>query len=99
MYHIEHFGAMRGHQTMRHANDNGSKLPFGVSPRGFNRTESAAYLGVSPTLFDEMVMDGRAPKPKVVNSRTIWDRLALDDAFDALPHKGSANPWDVAYGS
>jgi predicted DNA-binding transcriptional regulator AlpA len=83
------------------ANDNSprvSSLPFGVAPRGFNRIESAAYLGVSTTLFDELVKDGRAPKPKLVNTRTIWDRLALDAAFDALPSKADVNPWDTAYG-
>ncbi|MGV8832558.1 MAG: XRE family transcriptional regulator [Devosia sp.] len=83
------------------ANDNAprsAKLPFGVAPRGMNRTEGAAYMGVSPALFDEMVRDGRAPKPKLVNSRTIWDRIALDEAFDALPTKGSVNPWDSVYG-
>jgi hypothetical protein len=58
------------------ANDNAplprsSKLPYGVPPRGMNRTEGACYMGVSPALFDEMVKDGRAPKPKLVNTRTI----------------------------
>jgi hypothetical protein len=53
---------------------------------------------VSPTLFDEMVADKRMPQPKVVNTRTIWDAVALDIAFDALPIRGSANPWDAAYG-
>jgi predicted DNA-binding transcriptional regulator AlpA len=46
---------------------------------------AATYIGVSPTLFDEMVNDGRMPKPKLINSRTVWDRFALDDAFAALP--------------
>lgn len=32
-----------------------------------------------------MVADGRMPKPKRLNSRTVWDRKALDFAFDALP--------------
>ena len=31
--------------------------------RGLNRTEAARYYGISPTKFDEMVQDGRAPKP------------------------------------
>ncbi len=25
------------------------------------------------------------PRPRRVNARTIWDRLALDRAFDRLP--------------
>jgi len=46
--------------------------------------QSAAYIGVSPTLFDEMVKDGRMPKPARINARTVWDRVKLDEAFGAL---------------
>lgn len=53
--------------------------------RGLNRTQAATYIGVSPSLFDKLVGDGRMPLPKRVNSRTIWDRYALDKAFDQLP--------------
>lgn len=58
-------------------------------PRGLSRAEAARYVGVGPTLFDEMVGDGRMPRPKCVNSRTIWDRIALDISFTALPDKDS----------
>jgi hypothetical protein len=54
-------------------------------PRGLNREQAANYISVSPTKFDEMVDDGRMPKPKMVDSRRIWDRHGLDVAFDALP--------------
>ncbi len=53
--------------------------------RGLNREASADYVGVSPSLFDEMVRDGRMPKPKRINARTVWDVRKLDVAFDALP--------------
>lgn len=59
-------------------------LPISLPPRGLSRTEAAAYIGVSPTLFDEMVRDGRMPRPKQVNARTVWDRRRVDLAFDAL---------------
>lgn len=59
-------------------------LPVSLPPRGLSRTEAAAYVGVSPTLFDEMVRDGRMPRPKQVNARTVWDRKRVDIAFDAL---------------
>lgn len=59
-------------------------LPLSLPPRGLSRTEAAAYIGVSPTLFDEMVQDGRMPRPKRVNARTVWDRRRIDLAFDAL---------------
>ncbi|RUU58238.1 hypothetical protein [Mesorhizobium sp. M2C.T.Ca.TU.002.02.1.1] len=58
-------------------------------PRGLSRHEAARYVGVGSTLFDEMVADGRMPAPKHVNSRTIWDRVALDVAFTSLPDKNS----------
>lgn len=58
-------------------------------PRGLSRHEAARYVGVGSTLFDEMVADGRMPTPKHVNSRTIWDRVALDIAFTSLPDKKS----------
>jgi len=69
---------------------------FLLAPRGLSRGEAAAYVGVSPSLFDMLVKDGRMPVPKRINSRTIWDRGKLDAAFDALPdeeHK-TINPWD-----
>ena len=63
-------------------------------PRGMSRVEAADYIGVSPSLFDTMVRDGRMPGPKLINTRTIWDRLALDRAFEALPDRDATNPWD-----
>ena len=62
-------------------------LPLSLPPRGLNRCEAAAYIGVSPSLFDEMVKDTRMPRPKQVNARTVWDRRQLDLAFDALPEQ------------
>ena len=69
-------------------------LPNSLPPRGLNRPVSAAYVGVGTSLFDEMVGDGRMPKPKTINTRVLWDRWELDLSFDALPHKDEANPWD-----
>ncbi|SHF04090.1 hypothetical protein SAMN02745157_1498 [Kaistia soli DSM 19436] len=69
-------------------------LPRSLAPRGLNRAEAAAYVGVSPTLFDEMVKDGRMPGPKRVNARTIWDLRRLDQCFDALPDENARDdPW------
>jgi predicted DNA-binding transcriptional regulator AlpA len=61
-------------------------LPPSLPPRGLSRVQAAAYVGISPTLFDEMVVDGRMPKPVRINARTVWDRVKLDEAFAALPH-------------
>lgn len=54
-------------------------------PRGMSREEAARYVGVGTTKFDEMVADRRMPRPKRVDGRVIWDRLALDAAFSDLP--------------
>ena len=69
-------------------------LPASLAPRGLSRVQSAAYVGIGATLFDEMVKDGRMPAPKRANNKTIWDRLALDEAFAGLPSDDDANPWD-----
>jgi predicted DNA-binding transcriptional regulator AlpA len=65
---------------------------------GMSRTEAAAYIGVSPSKFDEMVMDGRMPPPKRIDTRCVWDSRQLSSAFDKLP--GGAdddrNEWDEA---
>ena len=72
-----------------------SILPQFLSPRGLSREQAAAYVGISPSLFDVLVKDGRMPAPKRINSRTVWDRLQLDEAFTALPsHEAAVNPWD-----
>lgn len=53
--------------------------------RGLHREEAAAYVGIGPTKFDAMVVDGRMPKAKQIDGRRVWDRLAIDRAFEALP--------------
>ena len=70
-------------------------LPVSCPPRGLSRAQSAVYVGVGATLFDEMVEDGRMPAPKRINSKTVWDRQALDEAFAGLPSDENANPWDA----
>src|SRR6476646_11655978 len=52
-------------------------LPQSLSPRGLSREQAAAYVGISPSLFDALVKYGRMPVPKRINSRTIWNRLQL----------------------
>ena len=63
-------------------------------PRGLSREEAARYVGVGLSKFDEMVADGRMPKPKEIDRRIVWDRHRLDLAFEDLPDRGAANPWD-----
>jgi predicted DNA-binding transcriptional regulator AlpA len=71
-----------------------------IECRGLSREQAAAYVGVSPTLFDEMVKDGRMPQPIPINTRRVWDRWALDEAFTALAggniQAAPADEWKVA---
>ena len=74
-----------------------SALPLSLAPRGLSRVQSAEYVGVGVSKFDEMVRDGRMPRPKRVDARTIWDRLELDEAFSALEQESAPakrNPWE-----
>lgn len=66
--------------------------------RGLRRPEAAAYIGVSTTKFDELVRDRRMPGPKKIDGAIVWDIVALDAAFDALPGDPldgtpEADPW------
>jgi predicted DNA-binding transcriptional regulator AlpA len=59
--------------------------------RGLKRLEAAAYIGVGATKFDEMVDDGRMPKPISIDTRKVWDVRALDSSFDDL--SAEINEW------
>jgi predicted DNA-binding transcriptional regulator AlpA len=72
-----------------------NKLPPTLAPRLVTRTAAAAYLGVAPTTFDQMVKDGRMPKPKRLSGRRkAWDVRALDAAIDDLPNADNDNDDD-----
>jgi len=73
-----------------------SLLPSSLPPRGLSRPQAAEYVGVGTTKFDEMVADGRMPKPKRIDSRNVWDRVKLDAAFAAIDDDGApaTNDWD-----
>ena len=65
-------------------------LPANLTPRGLSRVEAATYIGIGCSKFDDMVGDGRMPAPKEIDGRRVWDRLALDSAFAALPDAAGA---------
>jgi predicted DNA-binding transcriptional regulator AlpA len=60
-----------------------------VPRRGLSRDEAAMYCGVSATLFDRMVKDGRMPGPRRIDGRKVWDVHLIDVAFDQLPMEAS----------
>jgi excisionase family DNA binding protein len=67
---------------------------LGYAPRGLSREEAARYVGVGLTKFEEMVKDGRMPRPKRIDGRVVWDRLKLEAAFSDLPDDQQSNPLD-----
>jgi hypothetical protein len=69
-------------------------LPHNLPPRGLSRVEAAAYLGISPTFFDQLVADRLMPRAKRLGRRCLWDRIQLDAAFTALPNDGEENRTD-----
>ena len=74
------------------------KRTSSIDPRGLNREAAASYIGIGITLFDSLVTEGRMPRPKLINSRKVWDRQELDIAFNRLPNgeqpDDEANPFD-----
>jgi predicted DNA-binding transcriptional regulator AlpA len=61
--------------------------------RGLSRQEAALYIGISASLFDELVKSGEMPKPLRIKRRTVWNRHQLDECFDDL-FTPNDNPWD-----
>ena len=72
---------------------------FAYPPRGLRREAAARYIGIGATKFDEMVQDGRMPRPKKIDSCIVWDRMALDTAFSHLPDTTPDNFFDNAFAS
>jgi predicted DNA-binding transcriptional regulator AlpA len=64
--------------------------------RGLRRPEAATYIGISPSLFDQLVEEGTMPKPFKIRSCTMWDVRDLDEAFDDLK-SARPNPLDAKW--
>lgn len=74
-------------------------LPPTLPPRLIPREAAAAYVSVAPGTFDNMVKEGRMPRPRLLGGRRIaWDVRQLDTAVVALPLDGdealSDHTWD-----
>lgn len=57
---------------------------------GLGRMEAAAAVGISATTFDGLVLAGKMPRPRMINSRKVWDVDELRAAFKSLPRDGEA---------
>jgi predicted DNA-binding transcriptional regulator AlpA len=74
-------------------------LPPTLAPRLISREAAAAYVCVSPNSFDEIVNDGRMPRPRLLGrKRRAWDVRALDLAIDRLPVDGDDAGDDETWG-
>jgi predicted DNA-binding transcriptional regulator AlpA len=61
-------------------------------PRLFRLEGAAGYLGMGRSKFQEMVADGRLPKPIHVDGMTLWDRQKLDAAADDFASDAAGRP-------
>ena len=65
--------------------------------RGLGEAEAALYIGLGASKFRQLVVDGRMPRPRLIDGRRVWDVTGLDAAFLELPIEGQQdqddNPW------
>jgi predicted DNA-binding transcriptional regulator AlpA len=48
------------------------------------RSEAAASLGISPTLFDEWVHDGLMPEGRKIRGVVLWDTNEIRECWQEL---------------
>ena len=53
-------------------------------PRAMRADRAAAYLSISRSTFLQWVEEGKMPQPIRVSGVVLWDRLAVDLAFEDL---------------
>lgn len=61
------------------------------------RDEAAAALGISPSLFDMWVKQGKMPNPCKIGGVVLWDAEAVRDAWRQLRDSDPGdeeNPFD-----
>jgi predicted DNA-binding transcriptional regulator AlpA len=71
-------------------------LPFLPVVFGLGELEAVAAVGVSASKFRMLVNEGRMPRPRRIDGRTIWDVDEVREAFKAFPHEGEddgADSW------
>jgi len=61
-------------------------------PRAMRANQAAAYLSMSRSSFLQLVAQGTMAKPSRIGGMVMWDRLALDLAFEELSEVGQGNP-------
>jgi predicted DNA-binding transcriptional regulator AlpA len=64
--------------------DDDRALLRNLVPRNLRADHAAAYVGVSPSKFRQLVKDGRMPASFQIDGCVVWDRFDLDAAVDKL---------------
>tara|TARA_R100001443_G_scaffold114484_2_gene130583 strand:- start:522 stop:731 length:210 start_codon:yes stop_codon:yes gene_type:complete len=60
--------------------------------RGLNKEQSAKYLGISETLFSELVKNKQIHQGyRISAGRVIYDRFRLDELFNTLAENEVGN--------
>ena len=62
-----------------------------IPRRGLSRVEAGAYIGVSPSKFDELRKANRIAPPKVLDGRLIFTTERLDAFLDTLPDENQTD--------
>ncbi len=65
-----------------------------IEPIGLRLPQAAAFIGISPSKFLDLVERGRLPKPKSVDRVRVWDRRRLAEAFELLPGDDEVTGWE-----
>ena len=61
-----------------------ARIPYGAWPRGLSAEQAAAYVGVSRNKFLAEVEAGTWPPANERGARRVWDRHAIDEAWNEL---------------
>lgn len=75
----------------------GPSLRVATIPRfAVRREEAAASLGISPTLFDCWVNDGKMPRGRKIGGVVLWDTEAIRECWARLrdSEDDGSNPFD-----
>jgi hypothetical protein len=67
-----------------------SALPQNLPPRLIGLEAAADYLDLSTSKFAALVKAGRAPSPRRMDGRRLFDVRDLDRFADSLPYEGAA---------
>jgi predicted DNA-binding transcriptional regulator AlpA len=62
-------------------------LPTSLPPIGINREQAAAFIGISPSLYDKCVERGTMPGPRMIGGRAVYDVEEVIKAFRSIPHR------------